>query len=546
MSYFEIGVPVLVLLLIIGLFMFVPKMEEIKHPAWKLLFLLPGLIAIIYHFEIRIAPCFVGLYAASVIMALGFFLETVKARRGFCVAAGMAMLGTIAMLCLQIGLPCTPYAKEFRECFATMKTYYCLTDEKQIDWDRLYETYAPRFQKAEQEKDAVQNYIAWYEFTSEFHDAHTYYTTDTKTEEKAYNLMFGNDYGVSLMNLADGSVVAVNVEAGLGELTNGTRILSWDGKSIDEVQQGITYSVMAFPDKENEAFYDALLVAGVGGDSVTITYEAADGSEKEMTLKKRGPYYEGRLKKTLEIIDQGVDIAHLGWKECGNNTVLLRIKAMMYDTESYESRNHEAMKTQLRKQLIQYREQGHQNLIIDLRNNSGGSPDMIAAIMELLAPKGEHILAYDGVLDEKDGTFVRDEDGYMRGEAFTYRGEDLWQDRHIYILVNQECVSAGDWFTQEMDKYDNVTILGFTKSNGSGQGIHMLRTDEAALSFSAVVALDEDGRQKIDAGVDRIARTSIDETIAFDDKAVDALFNRGEDYVLEYCLDYIEKKQSPN
>ena len=57
------------------------------------------------------------------------------------------------------------------------------------------------------------------------------------------------------------------------------------------------------------------------------------------------------------------------------------------------------------------------------------------------------------------------------------------------------------------------------------------------VSFSAVPNLFPDGTIAIDTFADRIGRTPFDERIPIDKEAVTAVFDRGEDYILQYAID---------
>ena len=90
--------------------------------------------------------------------------------------------------------------------------------------------------------------------------------------------------------------------------------------------------------------------------------------------------------------------------------------------------------------------------------------------------------------------------------------------------------------------YDNVTIMGFTSSNCSGQGIRAVTFEDRGLQFSSVPVLREDGTIYIDTDVSRQATVPLDIKVPFDEKAVAAMFENGEDYLIEYAKEYIEGK----
>ncbi len=87
-----------------------------------------------------------------------------------------------------------------------------------------------------------------------------------------------------------------------------------------------------------------------------------------------------------------------------------------------------------------------------------------------------------------------------------------------------------------MQGMEGVTFMGFTRPNGSAQGVGEQPLESGDLYFPSVLLLDQNGEVFIDAGTDRNSSDDIDIRITFDEDAVKALFDDGEDYVLEEAL----------
>ena len=131
-------------------------------------------------------------------------------------------------------------------------------------------------------------------------------------------------------------------------------------------------------------------------------------------------------------------------------------------------------------------------------------------------------------------------------EKITYQGEDMWHDGKIYLLVNAECISAGDHTVYEMSQYPNVTVIGLTQSNGSGQAVSQHMTEAADYySFSEYPVLNEDGSFLVDADANGLVsqRLSLDVKIPMDQDGVEKICNPDEDYELDYTVKYAEENQ---
>ena len=95
--------------------------------------------------------------------------------------------------------------------------------------------------------------------------------------------------------------------------------------------------------------------------------------------------------------------------------------------------------------------------------------------------------------------------------------------------------------TKEMESLDNAEVIGFTGPNGSCQAIGMEGAETGSLCFSNCVVLDKDGSVMIDSGSDRQSSDGDGvELIPFDSAAIRALFDDGEDYLLDTALDMLK------
>ncbi len=510
---------------------------------WRALYCIPPIIGLFFLTIEGFEPLMLGAYIGMVLLLAGLIKDHYKVRRCACLGALVLGLVTIPLCLCNKGYRTPDYVKDFKEGVAFMKDHYVLTKQKGVDFDVLYEEYLPMFKEADKNHDEVENAIAWSLFCAEFRDGHTgFQPKDAETWEEVLHRVAGNDYGLSLMILADGRVAAVNVEDSTffknAGISNGTIITSWDGRDIAEVaKESVLFRMTPYADKDNEAFEMALYAAGVGSDSVKITYLDTTGAEKELELPKLREYFE-RLEKTVEIICQGVETGHMMWAEVSDEAVALRIKTMMFDSESSKTEDFTAMKEEIKVKAEEYQAAGKTHLILDLRDNGGGSGQMVKAIASLFALPGEHYYCTDGLWDDTIGGYAKDENGnYLTGKDHYFQGENIWNGP-ITLLVNQNSASASDHLTMVLQGMENVTVMGFTEPNGSGQGVNGIELKSGGLSFSSSLMLDKDGSIYVDSGTDRESGNEIDIVIPFDEEAVRVLFDEGGDYVLQKCLEY--------
>lgn len=546
MIYADIFLTALELAFAAGLYALAIYADKALNPFWRILYVIPllvcGAATAITGYEFSM----IGVYIGAVLMLTGFIREKRRTRQTGCAMAAVCILMSVFACNVNAGYRAPDYVADFKKAFKELKTHYVLAEHKGINWDVLYEEYLPKFEEVDKAHDEVENAILWRKFTYEFHDGHVQYSTSENIAGRAEDRYYGNDYGLSVIMLKDGRYVAVNVkkdsDAAKAGIHNGTLVTEWNGQTVEEAEKRAEGSFSTFPVAENEEFYKGILAAGVGGEQVAITYIDDDGKERSAGLKKLGTYGK-RMHGTLDIIHQGLEGDNLSWSRIDDNTECLRIKQMMYDSESYSSGDHGKMEEEIKNALLQLRQSGIDNLIIDLRSNGGGSPQFIMTIAGLLAPKGKHVYAYDGVWDNDNKEFSKNPytGKYVVGEGLMFEGEDLWSDGKIIILVNSETISAGDHLTKIMGEYENVTVMGFTESMSSGQAVRGIVLCEGELSYSAVPALTGDGEIFVDTDKSRSSTIPLDVKIPFDEEAVHVLFDEGRDYILDYAVEYLKE-----
>lgn len=521
-----------------GLFAVAEIDKKYKSRWSRLGYLFPGAIVWILGGSTGYERDLLPLYIGGILMLLGLVFEKSALRKGL--SSLMVVLSLCSLLLCQVdpAYRCPDFVADFEDGLEVLRAHYCLTEYKQMDFDDLHQRYLPRFQEAEKNHSKEMNYIAWHEMLCEFHDGHTYYVTDREVMESAENSMFGSDFGFSMVTLRDGRTVAVNVEpdseAEKAGITPGTELLSLGGKSVANCKEEVKYFQRVFPDAEAEEFYRAIYAAGQPGDSLTVIFLEENGTQNEVTLHSLG-YYRERALDTIDLINGGRNIGTLTFEEIDSQTVLYRMKEMQYDVLSGYNGDYSGLENEFRNGLMDYKNRGFSKLILDLRGNNGGSPDMIQSLARILSTEGEYFFLNYGVIDEETGDYIKDESTgkYVVGGSLQYSGEDLWNQGEIVILVDAYCISAGDHFVNMMYGQDNVKIIGFTKSNGSGQAVTSHNMTAGGFSYSLVPSLDANGDIAIDSGVDRKAKVFIDEIVPLDEEAVQVIFDEKEDYLLQ-------------
>lgn len=537
------------------------RKKGIDLRLWKLLCCVPALVCLI-HFMLRhfsgAESQTAALYGAAYLCGLLFlpWLIFTNRKYGFRIYSAFLFLavclGTISISFLSLSVSNytrLDYTDAFIAMTNQMEKEYVLKEWKEIDFEALRDEFLPLVEKAEQEGDAAGYKIALLKYAYRFNDGHVAAVSvnkkETALDEEVKRRLAGSDYGISLFTLSDGSTIAIQVakdsSAAEAGIHSGTIITQWDGIPIEEALQStecVYPELTNFSVAENEKIVRPLFLAGQGGEQITVRFVDDTGAEQTAALKRRGDYYPrldlllDRLYQKTSITDKNFNCKMLS-ADCG----YLRISSE--ESNTFDSvfaifaGDYPQLKEQLYKELSQMREEGMEKLIIDLRNNTGGSDIMSMTVASLFASEDDfgHALG-----ERKAGE-------YVSLKQYPMKADGRLSDIKTVVLVNAECCSAGDSMAWYLSKCPNVTIMGLTDSNGVDQnagGICIMSDGLFAVGYPNGLVLGENNLPLIDTKADRITSVPLDSRIEATKECVLAIFEDGTDYELDYALHFLE------
>lgn len=438
------------------------------------------------------------------------------------------------------------YTEAFRAAVDKMQEEYVLSEWKEIDYDTLEAEILPMVQQAEQEQDMVAYEIALMTYCYRFHDSHVQYNIeDEQCEEEVRNRLAGNDYGFSMLTLDNGETVAVlaeeDCEAYKAGIRNGTVITEWNGVPIEDAKKEIECiypDVSTFPVAENEEYMQTIFLAGTGKEENQITFIDDSGKEQTVAIKRIGSYRQ-RLETAIacfyhtDIPDENFSTKMLS-DDCG----YLRINSEMFTIFSPGvsiTGDMSGIADILKEALADMQNNGMTKLIIDLRNNVGGSDDAGPVVASLFAEE-EYFSHASGVYKEGE---------YISQEVQMVPASGEFADVEVVVLVNAQCCSAGDGMAENLSRLPNVTIMGITTSNGVDQGVGgwcFMPDSQFEIIYPNSMVLDENNEPRIDTRADRISRIPLDEHIPLTEESAEIIFDSDGDYELEYALNYLENR----
>ncbi|PRP68356.1 carboxy terminal-processing peptidase [Nonlabens agnitus] len=181
------------------------------------------------------------------------------------------------------------------------------------------------------------------------------------------------------------------------------------------------------------------LIKGPKGTKVTLTLKKVDGSIKDVTLVRDVVLIEETFAKTALIQDDSI------------NYGIINLPKFYFSTENSEAR---ASGDDVAKEIVKLKQEGMEGLIIDLRNNGGGSLREVIEMAGLFIPDGPVVQV--GLKNNRTQTLNDDDNGAV-----------LWNGP-LVILVNELSASASEILAAALQDYDRAIVIGSKQTFGKG------------------------------------------------------------------------------
>ncbi|KXK41517.1 MAG: carboxyl-terminal protease [Bacteroidetes bacterium OLB11] len=179
------------------------------------------------------------------------------------------------------------------------------------------------------------------------------------------------------------------------------------------------------------------IIRGKDGTLVTLTVKHLDGSNEEIIIKR------GKVEKDETFAKSAII------KEGGNNIGYILLPEFYADFQDAGGRR---CAVDMRNEIHKLKEEKVNGIIIDLRNNGGGSLQDVVEIGGLFVNKGP---------------IVQVKSKSENAQAMAVRSNEALYDGPLVILINQASASASEILAAALQDYNRAIIMGST-SFGKG------------------------------------------------------------------------------
>ena len=335
--------------------------------------------------------------------------------------------------------------------FSTLSTFHDLKNEQEqkIEKDEDYEEKTDEELEVEAReitRESIENYFDtmsdlerkdWFSlyinsFVSQF-DPHTNYFAPQ--EKDRFDISMSGKLegiGARLQKQRD-NVKIVEVISGGPAWTNGELEV---GDLIQKVKQEDEEEAV---DIRGMRLDDAVdLIKGPKGTQVTLTVKKVDGSTQTISITRDVVEIEETYAKSSTV------------ERNGELFGVINLPKFYFDMENYNERN---AASDIKKELERFNEAGAEGLVLDLRNNGGGSLSTVVDIAGFFIEKGPVVQVRDA---ENNTEVLRDKDSNV-----------IW-DKPLVILVNELSASASEILAAAMQDYKRAVVIGSKQTYGKG------------------------------------------------------------------------------
>jgi len=180
------------------------------------------------------------------------------------------------------------------------------------------------------------------------------------------------------------------------------------------------------------------LIKGPKGTTVVLTLKKVDGTIEDISITRDIVELEETYAKSSTVIKDD--------KKFG----VINLPKFYVDFENYNKRN---AASDIKQEIVRLKQEGIEGLVLDLRNNGGGSLQTVVDIAGLFI---------------EEGPVVQVKETGQPKEVLKDRDKSIVWDGPLVILVNELSASASEILAAAMQDYKRAIVIGSKQTYGKG------------------------------------------------------------------------------
>lgn len=404
-----------------------------------------------------------------------------------------------------------------------------------LNWDSAYIATIPEVLASEND---YQYYQVLKKFCALLKDGHTWVDYPPRVDSIKFGNMFGK-YRFWVRNIDNKAIIVRTNVNNVDDFPLGSEIIEVDGKPTEDyITQNIMPYISASTDYVRRDYAVESMLRGVLGQKIKIKIRTPKGVRKEFTLIHE-------KSKILDIIPpfKTPDLFTFKWLDGQIAYIEL--------TDFVNSQTDTLFKEKIPEL------QKAKGLILDIRNNGGGSSDIGAFIAQyfvndsVLSASRVRTKVNDANLKAK-GSLVKAHDtidNSFKTRTYKYFHNNMWEELGIdtyrntvpkterlkiptAVLIGHRVASATEEFLLFLDHAKHLTKIGQRTNGSNGQPLLFDLPAGGSARICTQHCEYPDGRQYVGCGIapDIEVKETVDDVINQKDK------------VLEVAIDFVKKK----
>ena len=338
------------------------------------------------------------------------------------------------------------YKESFDKMFEKIRKEYAFNGipGKFPDWDSLYAKLAPQVDAAQKASDSYAYFLALRDLAMTFKDGHVNLNgADNQQKFNQENVIGG--YGFAIRELGDGKVVVVFVKPGgpadLAKIKMGARVTEFNGLPIaDAIRKALPLSPQS-TDYGLRYEQTVMFTRGPIGATASVTFINPNESPKRVSLTSI--YELDSLFATYMGGERDSNVLPAEYKVLPEGIGYVKVNSNYDDLNLLVRIFQRALQT--------FTDSSVKGLIIDLRNNTGGSPLGLAGFL------------YDKEIPLGQLEYYSDKSGKFEPEGPRDRvlpNVEQFRFDKMVLLVDQFCYSACEIEAYGISQVPGMRVMG--------------------------------------------------------------------------------------
>ncbi len=342
------------------------------------------------------------------------------------------------------------YEAAFRRMLEKVSREYPFTEEKNIDWQQLTETYAERAAQADNAEDF---YRAVRDFTHQIPDGHVSVSFNAQVffEEQ------GGSFGMVLAELSDGRIIVTQVLPDLpaeqAGILPGAEIVEWEGRPVKEALAEIEPYLGPYSTDHDRRLDQLIFLTRMPvGERVRLSYRNPGAASPQVANLQAEIDYESLFAALPSLQQDALAMPIEGRVLEDSGLGYLRINTFSDD--------YSLMAKLWERYISELIDNEIPGLILDLRVNSGGSSGLSLDFAGYL---------FDHEIEVYEGYYYNENSQQFEPTGYPAKIQPApkYYDGPIAVLISADCFSACEGFSYAMSLEDRSILVGHYPTAGA-------------------------------------------------------------------------------